>query len=671
MIQANRRTTLFQDRSCTMRKTVDHQDMAAAGYFADWSRTPGQDATFHLSSRDPGATARVVRLDRQHTQPTDWPIQRLGADLAAQTLDLGSWIEIDVAGSLTPDWSLNFALQLNGPTAGRVLASVDEHDWEAGMLPADALSPGRWLELRLAQAGQQQTLRLLAGAALLAEHRFTRPALAPRTLRIGRDAASRLPTLNATIAEIMLRDDCGGPITWELPIAGAARVLEPLQGGTARLVLHNEPTLAVRGPRWTGNVLDPRADPAQYGAVTLHDDDLADAAWPETHQFAIPRDAESGIYALEVSAGGETTRWPLFVTPQRRRADLVFLAPTFTYLAYANERLPPERFPWLCDDAGHRFARANRLTSLYDVHDDGSGVAFAGFRRPLATIRDDYRYPLCGAPHLLPVDLRLLRFLASEGIAVDVITDLELHQEGAAALAGYRGLVTGSHPEYWSGAMLDAAFAFRDEGGHIAYFGGNGCYWVTACNGRMIEVRRGLSGIRTWSSEPGETHLALTGEPGGLWRHRGRAEHRLLGVGLNAMGFSGARPFRRTEASYRAEWAWLFAGVGDAPIGSAGMVLGGAAGYEIDSRHARWGSAAHSVMLARADGFDPGYVIDPDAAEPDQTATIAAEMVMTEAESGALVFATGSVSWCGSLPDPGGSNAVGLITRNLLQRFIR
>ncbi len=56
----------------------------------------------------------------------------------------------------------------------------------------------------------------------------------------------------------------------------------------------------------------------------------------------------------------ETTRWPFFVTPKRRQADLVFLAPTFTYLAYADERLPPERFPWLCDDAGHRFAQGKR-----------------------------------------------------------------------------------------------------------------------------------------------------------------------------------------------------------------------------------------------------------------------------------------------------------------------
>jgi len=401
----------------------------------------------------------------------------------------------------------------------------------------------------------------------------------------------------------------------------------------------------------------------------LHDDDLAEAGWPETHRIAVPAAADSGIYAVEITAAGETTRWPFFVTPTRRQADLVFLAPTFTYLAYADERLPPERFPWLCDDPGHRFAQDNQLTSLYDTHNDGTGVSLASFRRPLATLRDDYRYPLCGAPHLLPVDLHLLRFLHAEGIKVDVITDGDLHRRGAAALDGYRGLVTGSHPEYWTEAMLAALTAYRDRGGHLAYLGGNGGYWVTACDGDTIEVRRGLSGIRTWSSEPGETHLATTGEPGGLWRHRGQAEHQLLGAGLRAMGFSPARPFRRMPDSYAPDLAWLFHGVGDAAIGENGLVLGGAAGYEIDARSTRWGTPMQARLLAIAEGFDEGYVIDSDATEDGLPEPVRGEMVLTQHPSGSLVFAASSVSWCGALPQAGTMNPVGRITLNLLRRF--
>jgi N,N-dimethylformamidase len=418
-------------------------------------------------------------------------------------------------------------------------------------------------------------------------------------------------------------------------------------------------------------VLDPRLAPEHYDAVALHDDDLADAGWPQTHRVAVPDDARSGVYAIEIATREETTRWPFFVTPKQRQADLIFLAPTFTYLAYADERLPQARFPWLCDDAGHRFAQANALTSLYDTHNDGSGVSLASFRRPLATLRDDYLYPLCGAPHLLPVDLHLLRFLHRHDVRVDILTDADLHRGGPARLAGYRGLVTGSHPEYWTAALRAALHGFREAGGHIAYLGGNGGYWVTAFEDDTIEVRRGLSGIRTWSSPPGEAHLAMTGEPGGLWRHRGQAEHRLLGVGLQAMGFTQAQPFRRTRDSYSPDLAWLFDGVGDAPIGTEGLVLGGAAGYEIDARSARWQSPDDARLLAVAEGFDQGYIADGDATEDGLPAPARGEMVLLQSRTGGMVFAASSVSWCGALPQSSMMNAVGRITLNLLRRMAR
>ncbi len=42
-----------------------------------------------------------------------------------------------------------------------------------------------------------------------------------------------------------------------------------------------------------------------------------------------------------------------------------------------------------------------------------------------------------------------------------------------------------------------------------------------------IEMRRGITGVRTWEGEPGESQLGFTGEPGGLWRSLGRAPQRL------------------------------------------------------------------------------------------------------------------------------------------------
>jgi N,N-dimethylformamidase len=667
-----------------MQRPTDHAALSAAGYFAELGVASGAEARFHLSSLDPEARARIVRLDRAaESESTGWPVARTDAPLAVQSLDIGSWLALVLPDRfLSAGWAVEFEFRLAEMPSGRVLIAIAGATAGftadgalilagAGAATGQILPIGEWLHARLCSAKGRLSFTVGYGRAALTVA-FTDAA--PTVIRLGTDFEGAVPTMNVGIGRITLHNATRIVGEWRFPAFGRRWRLEPIQG-SGILEIHNAPTFGLRSPRWDGSAADPRRQPDHYDAVALHDDDLADADWPETHRIAVPDSAESGIYALEIATATETVRWPFFVTPKQRQADLVFLAPTFTYLAYADERLPPELFPWLCDDAGHRFARANHLTSLYDTHNDGSGVSLASFRRPLATLRDDYLYPLCGAPHLLPVDLHLLRFLHAQGIRVDILTDADLHRHGTARLlddrGGYRGLVTGSHPEYWTDAIRAALEGFRDGGGHIAYLGGNGGYWVTAFDGDTIEVRRGLSGIRTWSSAPGETHLAMTGEPGGLWRDRGRAEHELLGVGLQAMGFSRAQPFRRMPDSYAPDLGWLFEGVGEEPIGTDGLLLGGAAGYEIDARSTRWKTPQQARLLAVADGFDANYVTDSDATEDGQTAPVRGEMVLTESASGSMVFAASSVSWCGALPQPGMMNAVGCITRNLLRRMTR
>jgi N,N-dimethylformamidase len=667
-----------------MRRPIDHTAMRAAGYFSELGVEAGGEACFHLSSRDSDVRTRILRLDHgAEPESTDWPIATMGAAAATQSLDLGGWLLVRPPERLltASDWLLQVEFRLSGPPAGRTLiacSGMAVRFAEHGRLVLqgdDAASGqnlpiGSWLHASLCSRDGALTLMISDDGAPRARLSAASPGILAGAIRLGADLPGETPTLNVGIGRITLGDTTGQILaTWRFPPVGRPKQLASAEGN-ATLEIHNAPTFGLRSPRWDGSALDPRLRPEHYDAVALHDDDLAAADWPETHRVAVPESAESGVYAIAVASGGESTRWPFFVRPRKRQADLAFLVPTFTYLAYADERLPPERFPWLCDDAGHRFARANDLTSLYDIHNDGSGVSLAGFRRPLATLRDDYRYPLCGAPHLLPVDLHLLRFLRAQDIRVDLLTDVDLHRDGAR-FQGYRGLVTGSHPEYWTAAMRDALDSYRDAGGHIAYLGGNGGYWVTAFDGDTIEVRRGLAGIRTWNSEPGEAHLATTGEPGGLWRHRDRAEHRLLGTGLQAMGFSRAQPFRRLPDSYAPDLAWLFEGVGDEPIGADGLVLGGAAGYEIDARSPRWKTPPETRLLAIAEGFDSGYVTDSDATEDGLAAPARGEMTLTQFASGSLVFAASSVSWCGALPQAGSMNAVGRVTINLIRRLMR
>ena len=107
--------------------------------------------------------------------------------------------------------------------------------------------------------------------------------------------------------------------------------------------------------------------------------------------------------------------------------------------------------------------------------------------------------------------------------------------------------------------------------------------------------------------------------------------------------------------------------IGDFPC----LVNGwGAAGFEIDSADAGWGTPQHTLVLATADGFE-GYEITPAAliGGAAQHPQVRAEMVLLEYPNGGAVFGTGSISWCACLSYNDYDNTVSRVTRNVLDGF--
>jgi N,N-dimethylformamidase len=286
-----------------------------------------------------------------------------------------------------------------------------------------------------------------------------------------------------------------------------------------------------------------------------------------------------------------------------------------------------------------------------------------------------------GSPHQLSADLHLVDWLHERGVDFDVITDEDLHHEGLASIEPYKVVLTGTHPEYWSGQMLDAVREYLAGGGRLMYLGGNGLYWVTQLDpeqGHTIEIRRLGPSTRTWEPEPGEGYLSTTGEPGGLWRHRGRAPQRLVGVGFTAQGAAPGRPYERLEASFDPRVAFIFEGVDDGPIGDFASLVNdhGAAGYEIDRFDHDLGTPRRAFLLATASGFSGSYqhvseeIFASDSAQGGPVnPLVRADMVFLEYPNGGAVFSTGSIAWCGSLSYNGYDNAVSRITGNVLDEF--
>ena len=458
---------------------------------------------------------------------------------------------------------------------------------------------------------------------------------------------------------------------WDL---GAGRTRQVTDRGPHGLdgTCVNGPMRAVTGSRWTGDIHDWRWASEGYEAMYLHADAVDDLAWEPVLELEIAESCPSGVFAVVLRSQQHEDLVPFIVRRPAGAAPAptAVLLPTFTYLAYSCERAAPAAAG--SDQAIDRWVADHGLRCLYDRFEDGSGVYEASILRPLTQLRPGYRCPQHGGPHGLAQDLILLGFLERRGIDVDLLTDHDLHEEGVDALAGHRAAVTGAHPEYATGELIDALEAFVDGGGGLAYLGGNGLNGrvsVDPDRPQVLEVRRTETNGLVWQALPGEHHHASTGAYGGDWRRQGHPEHRFLGVGLSAFGSGEAASYLRA-GDVDPGAARVFAGLdADVSIGHGGAVLGGAAGFEVDNHDPLLGSPDDATLLASAtmgEGYDvwPDDVRDTAAAQPKHRA----DMVLRRPAGGGTVFSVGSIAWTGCL-EADDDNPVALVTENVLREL--
>ncbi len=490
----------------------------------------------------------------------------------------------------------------------------------------------------------------------------------------------------ATLAE--LAPIAGWDFSRDIP---TQRILD-IGGQACDGLLVNVPARAVVGARWSGREMCWRHAPEDYAAIHFHADDLGDCGWQATFAFEVPPDLPSGAYALRLTCAEGEDWLPLYVLPPRgvAHAPVAFLASTFTYQAYANHARGNAdaayrarvaawgAYPFNPDDHPV-YGR-----STYNRHPDASGIAFSSRLRPILTMRpgfltfNDARGS--GLRHY-PADTHILAWLEAKGIAFDVITDEDLHEEGVGLLEPYRVVMTGSHPEYHTRETLDALAAYAHGRGRLMYLGGNGFYWriaVTQTLPGVMELRRAEGGIRAWAAEPGEYWHQTDGAYGGLWRRNRRPPQMLAGVGFSGQGLFEGTHYRLLPAARDPQHAWIFEGVEGETFGDYGLSGGGAAGFELDRADPALGTPEGTAILARSEDPPASFVTVPEellshvstvtGEAPD--ALKRAEIVYFDTRGGGAVFATGSITWCGSLWRDGAfQGPVSRIMENVLRRF--
>lgn len=297
-------------------------------------------------------------------------------------------------------------------------------------------------------------------------------------------------------------------------------------------------------------------------------------------------------------------------------------------------------------------------------------------------MRPRYRMAAMNFPWALCADLSLIWWLEHAGYDYDLITDHDLHAEGLDCLKPYAAIMTGTHPEYYSEEMMDATEDYMKGGGRVMYLGGNGLYWVTGVRAdepHCIEVRKLDTGSRAWQAEAGEGYLATTGQRSGLWRARGRAPQKIVGLGFTAEGMDSSQWFERMPDSFHRRVSWIMDGIGDEElIGDFGLAAGGAGGIELDRYELGLGSPPHSLLIASTEGHSDNYLLGSEEityAFPGRGGTqdnqVRGDMLYFTTPNNGACFAAGSIAWSQALPCHGGENNVARIMRNVLNAFLK
>ncbi|MCY3920918.1 MAG: N,N-dimethylformamidase, partial [Chloroflexi bacterium] len=216
--------------------------------------------------------------------------------------------------------------------------------------------------------------------------RIERPVVASRVLE-----RSEIESLRSDAVPRGLRTDiCAA---WDFSRAMDTDDIIDISPNRAHGRLINLPIRAVRGSNWTGDELDFNHAPDQYAAIHFLDDSLYDCEWDADFELEVPADTPSGLYAARLTAGDQEDHISFVVRPPRDRAtaSLALLIPTASYMAYGNSRggiefgneLLANHLAVIGPEERYLNRHPEYGNSMYDNHNDGTGVCYSSRLRPL------------------------------------------------------------------------------------------------------------------------------------------------------------------------------------------------------------------------------------------------------------------------------------------------
>ena len=221
--------------------------------------------------------------------------------------------------------------------------------------------------------------------------------------------------------------------------------------------------------------------------ATPADCSVTGCAWPERFALTIPADWRSGVYVITLSVPGHRSQGMFVLRAAKPAAKIALMLATGTWAAY-NDWGGSNHYQGLTGPSGGEAAAEVSLLRPW-----ASGFV----RWPDGAPRIPHASPLLSKPRYPHMEFArasgvskkyassgwaaferpFALWCEGQGIALDYLTQHDLHRDPAALDGHARALVVG-HDEYWTWEMRDHLEGWLDAGGELARFAGN-FYWQT------------------------------------------------------------------------------------------------------------------------------------------------------------------------------------------------
>jgi hypothetical protein len=347
------------------------------------------------------------------------------------------------------------------------------------------------------------------------------------------------------------------------------------------------------------------------------DTGLVEANWKPSYSLTVPLDWTTGVYLAKFTDAKGIQTYVPFDIRGNFHSRYIAVTPDTTYAAYNS---------W----GGYSLYEAGNSVQAGEDVSLPRGVKVS-FDRPYVDQQ--------GSGQVLTYEVNAIRWLERQGYDLSYISGVDLH-ENPAQLLSHQAYLSLGHDEYWTKEMRDGIEHARDSGVGLAFLGANDGYWQirfepdsAGIPDRTIVCYKVQTALHDLGFDPfyGKDNTRLTAQ----WRDPvlARPENALIGVMFSDL--SGWSPGFPWQVSFQVH-SRLLDGTGLVPGQRFGCFL---VGYEWDRIFANGASPAGLQVLGSSPTIKASSV-------PDVSNT-----TYYIASSGAMVFATGSISWTSALDD--------------------